>query len=173
MKALILTADGVEDSEFFYPYYRLREERIDVDVATPDGKAATGKHGYPVPANLRISDARSDDYDLLILPGGKGPEKVRLIDHAVTVAREMLAAGKPVASICHGIQTLISAGVLQGRRATCWAGIRDDLIAAGADYSDEEVVVDGSLITSRSPSDLPAFMRETLSAVAAATGPAE
>ncbi|MFW6153650.1 MAG: type 1 glutamine amidotransferase domain-containing protein [Planctomycetota bacterium] len=173
MKALILTADGVEDSEFFYPYYRLREEGIDVDVATPDGGAATGKHGYPVPANLTISDARSDDYDMLILPGGKGPEKVRLIDNAVAIAREMTAAGKPIASICHGIQTLISAGVLQGRRATCWAGVRDDLIAAGAAYSDEEVVVDGSLITSRSPHDLPAFMRETLNTVAAVTGPTE
>jgi protease I len=171
MKALILTADGVEDSEFLYPYYRLREEGIDVDVATPDGKAATGKHGYPVPANMKISDARSADYDMLVLPGGLGPEKVRVIDNAVRIAREMMAAGKVVASICHGIQTLISADVLKGRRATCWAGVRDDLKAAGADYSDQEVVVDGTLITSRAPHDLPAFMRETLNAVAATVSP--
>ncbi|NLF31527.1 MAG: type 1 glutamine amidotransferase [Planctomycetes bacterium] len=171
MKALILTADGVEDSEFFYPYYRLQEEGIHVDVATPDGQAAMGKHGYPVPANLKISDARADDYDLLVLPGGQGPEKVRVIDNAVKIARAMMDAGKVVASICHGVQTLISADVLKGRRATCWKGVRDDLKAAGADYRDEEVVVDGTLVTSRAPHDLPAFMRETLALATATVSP--
>ena len=165
MKALILVADNVEDLEFFYPYYRLREEGFDVDVASPDGGKIVGKHGYDFTCNLSFSEANADDYDLLILPGGKAPEAVRLEPAAVEIAKAMLDADKTVAAVCHGVQTLISADVLHGRKATCWKGIRDDLKAAGAQYLDQEVVVDGNLITSRSPEDLPAFCRETLAAV--------
>lgn len=165
MKALILVADGVEDLEFFYPYYRLQEENVEMDVASPGGEAIVGKHGYEFSPNLSLSNVDAADYDLLVLPGGKAPETVRLQPEAVRVARKMLEADKTVAAICHGVQTLISADVLHGRRATCWKGIRDDLKAAGADYVDQEVVVDGNLITSRSPDDLPAFCREILAAV--------
>lgn len=165
MKALILAADGVEDSEFFYPYYRLQEEGIEVDVASPDGARITGKHGYGFEPNLSISGADASDYDLLVLPGGKGPESVRLEPKAVEIARKMLEADKTVAAICHGAQVLISADLVRGRKATCWKGIRDDLKAAGADYLDREVVVDGNLITSRQPDDLPAFCREIFAAV--------
>ena len=165
MKALILIADGVEDSEFFYPYYRLQEEGIDVDVAGPDTGTVTGKHGYTFEANLAFTGLKADEYDLLILPGGKAPETVRLNADAVKITTEMMNAGKPVAAICHGAQTLISAGVLQGRKATCWAAIRDDIKSAGAEYADEEVVVDGNLVTSRSPGDLPAFCRRMFAAI--------
>jgi protease I len=165
MKALVLLADNVEDLEFFYPYYRLLEEGWQVDVASPDGGRIVGKHGYDFEPNLSIPQVNAAEYDLLILPGGKAPEAVRLQPEAVRIAKAMFQEDKTVAAICHGAQTLISADVLRGRRATCWKGIRDDLKAAGAEYVDQEVVVDGNLITSRSPDDLSAFCREVLSAV--------
>lgn len=165
MRALILVADNVEDLEFFYPYYRLLEEGFDVDVATPDGQKIVGKHGYDFKPNASFAQVNASDYDLLVLPGGKAPETVRLQPEAVEIAKTMLESDKTVAAICHGVQTLISADVLHGRKATCWKGIRDDLKAAGAEYFDREVVVDGNLISSRSPEDLPAFCREMFAAV--------
>ncbi len=165
MKALILAADDFEDSELLYPYYRLLEEGIDVDIAAPERGPITGKHSYQVEAGLSFGEVDANDYDLLVLPGGKAPETVRLNEDAVAAARRMMEDGKVVAAICHGAQTLMSAGVLEGRRATCWQGVRDDLKAAGARYVDEEVVVDGKLITSRFPPDLPAFCREVFRAI--------
>jgi protease I len=169
MRALILLADGYEDSEFFYPYYRLQEEGIAVDVAGPKTGSVTGKHGYVFETNRALSDVRAKDYDVLILPGGKAPERIRLHPQAVDVTKNMMNDGKVLAAICHGGQILISADVLGGRRATCYEAIRDDMMAAGASYVDEEVVVDGNLITSRRPSDLPAFCRELLRALKQAT----
>jgi protease I len=165
MKALILTANGVEDCELFYPYYRFREEGFDADVATPDGQKVMGEHGYSLEANLSFADVDADDYDLLFLPGGKGPEKVRLETEAVEITKQMFEADKMVAAICHGPQVLISADVLRGKRATCWPALRDDLKAAGANYVDREVVVDGNLITSRCPPDLPAFCRQIFATI--------
>ncbi|MFW6189011.1 MAG: type 1 glutamine amidotransferase domain-containing protein [Planctomycetota bacterium] len=170
MKALILAADGFEDSELLYPYYRLLEEGIEVDLAGPGVGTITGKHGYEVETERAFGDLNADDYDLLVLPGGKGPETVRLDEDAVAVTRSMCEAGKPVAAICHGAQVLISADVLEGRDATCYEGVRDDLKQAGANYRDEEVVVDDNLITSRFPDDLPAFSREIFRAIADQTG---
>ncbi|MFA5422755.1 MAG: type 1 glutamine amidotransferase domain-containing protein [Phycisphaerae bacterium] len=160
MKALILIADGVEDLEFFYPYYRLQEEGIDVEIAGPATEKYTGKYGYQAEAEVSLTSIPKGEYGLLIIPGGKAPESFRLLPGAVDIARKMMEAGKPVAAICHGPQLLISANVLKGRKATCWKGVKDDIIAAGAEYIDEEVVVDGNLITSRSPDDLPAFCGE-------------
>ncbi len=159
MRALILAADGFEDSELLYPYHRLREDGVEVDIAAPAPGPVVGKHGYEVEAGLAFADARAGAYDLLVLPGGKAPETIRRHSQAVELTRAMFEAGKVVAAICHGPQVLISAGVLEGRNATCYAGIRDDLKLAGANYSDEEVVVDGNLVTSRTPDDLPAFWR--------------
>ncbi|MGD2174980.1 MAG: type 1 glutamine amidotransferase domain-containing protein [Candidatus Brocadiaceae bacterium] len=167
MRALILAADGFEDSELLYPFYRLREEGIPVDVAGPERSAIAGKHGYSVEVDLSFAEVDAGQYDLLVLPGGKGPETVRLDENAVNATRQMFGAGKVVAAICHGGQVLISAGVLEGRKATCWKGIRDDLKAAGANYSDAEVVVDGNLITSRFPGDLPAFCRAIIQTIQA------
>ena len=164
MKALILVASHVEDIEFFYPYYRLQEEGWEVDVATPDGQTIVGEHEYGFDPDMKIAEASAEDYDLLVLPGGKAPERVRMAPESVEIARSMLEAGKTVAAICHGIQTLISADVLKGRRATCWPAIRDDARAVGAEYLDQDVVVDGNLVTSRRPDDLPAFCREMLTA---------
>jgi protease I len=165
MRALILTANGVEDCELFYPYYRFKEENIAVDVASPEGEKILGEHGYSLEANLSFADAGAEDYDLLFLPGGRGPEKVRLQPEAVEITKRMFETDKIVTAICHGSQVLISADVVRGKRATCWPALRDDLQAAGAEYLDREVVVDGNLITSRYPPDLPAFCREIFAAV--------
>lgn len=157
MKALILAADGFEDMELMVPLYRLREIGAEVAVAAEKPCHVTGKHGYTTEADTTFDDVSADQFDLLIIPGGKAPESVRLSETAVAITRQMIESGKPVGSVCHGAQVLISAGVLKGRKATCWKGIRDDVKVAGADYSDQEVVVDGNLVTSRCPDDLPAF----------------
>jgi protease I len=149
VRALILAADGFEDSELLVPMYRLQEEGIAVDVAAPERGSITGKHGYEVQAGLAFTDLDAGRYDLLILPGGKAPETVRLHEEAVAATKAIAGAGKAIASICHGAQVLISADVVRGVHATCYEAIRDDLKAAGADYTDEEVVVDGKLVTSR------------------------
>jgi len=162
MKALVIAADGFEDMELFYPVYRLREQGWDVTLAAPGTKTITGKHGYAIKPDLPISEVNPDGYSVLIIPGGKGPEEVRLDPDALDVVRHFFELKKPVAAICHGPQVLVSAGVLKGRKATCWRGVKDDGVAAGARYSDAEVVVDGNLVTSRMPDDLPAFMRETI-----------
>jgi len=165
MRALILAAEGVEDLEIYYPLYRLQEAGVEVDVATPGGSSVTAKHGYTVDADKPLSAVKSDAYDLLIIPGGKAPETVRLDVNAVEVTQEMFKAGKIVGAVCHGAQVLVSAGVLSDRKVTCWKGVRDDVKLAGATFFDQEVVVDGNLITSRCPSDLPAFCREIFRAL--------
>lgn len=169
MKALFLIADGFEDSEFLVPYYRLLEEGMEVLVAGPHEGPTTGKHGYSFQVTKAFHDVDPGAFDLLILPGGRGAELVRMNVSAVEIARSMMNSGKPIASICHGIQTLISADLVRGRKVTCWPGIRDDVKAAGAEYHDEELVVDNNLITSRYPDDLPAFCRAILEGIAATT----
>jgi protease I len=164
MNALILAAGGFEDTELLVPYYRLLEEGCEVTLGGPETGPIAGKHGYSVEIRKTCADLAPEDFDLLVLPGGHGPESVRQDPDAVDITRSMMADRKPVAAICHGAQVLISAGVVEGLRATCWPGIADDLKAAGAMYEDAEVVVDGKLVTSRCPSDLPAFCRELLAA---------
>ncbi|MGA2192157.1 MAG: type 1 glutamine amidotransferase domain-containing protein [Nitrospirota bacterium] len=165
MKALIITADEVEDLELFYPYYRIKEAGWDITVAAPREGQIKGKHGYTVPVDIKFSDVNPGEYDLLVVPGGKAPEEVRLDEDALNIVRHFFKEEKYVAAICHGPQVLISAGELAGKNATCWPAIRDDVIAAGAKYRDKEVLVDGNLITSRKPDDLPAFMREVMEAM--------
>jgi protease I len=165
MKAVILVADGVEDLEFFYPYYRFQEMGIDVDVVSPRSGSVTGKHGYTIETKGTISGTKAEGCDIVILPGGKAPETLRSHPAALELVKHCFAEGKIVASICHGAQILISANVLDGRKATCAHSIKDDIIAAGADYRDEAVVVDGNLITSRTPEDLPHFCRAIFQAI--------
>ena len=122
----------------------------------------TGKHGYQIDADIAFKDVIPANYDILVISGGRGPEKMRLNKDALEIVKYFFKENKPVAAICHGPQVLISAGVIKGRKATCWPGIRDDIIAAGALYEDKEVVIDGNLVSSRSPSDLYAFGREMI-----------
>ncbi|WP_297498177.1 deglycase PfpI [Thermococcus sp.] len=160
MKVLFLSADQFEDVELIYPLHRIKEEGHEVYVASFERGTITGKHGYPVKVDLIFEEVDPDEFDALVLPGGRAPERVRLSEKAVMTARKMFEDGKPVASICHGPQILISAGVLKGRKGTSYVGIKDDLINAGVEWVDEPVVVDGNWISSRHPGDLYAWMRE-------------
>ena len=160
MRVLFLSADQFEDVELIYPLHRLREENHEVFVASFRRGVITGKHGYTVNADVSFDEVDPDEFDALVLPGGRAPERIRLNERAVEIARKMFEDGKPVATICHGPQILISAGVLRGRRGTSYPGIRDDLINAGVEWIDEPVVVDGNWVSSRHPDDLYAWMRE-------------
>ena len=162
MKALIISANRFEDSELLVPYYRLREEGLAVDIASLTKGLIKGKHGYEIEANVAIAEVRSDQYNALVLPGGKAPSALRENKRVLDVVRAFFEAGKPISAICHGPQILISAGVLKGRTATCYRSVAEELRNAGVNYHDAEVMVDGNLVTSRQPSDLPAFMRETM-----------
>lgn len=162
MKALMISADNFEDMELFFPYYRLKEEGIQVDIASMKKGKIKGKHGYEIEVNKTLEEVAPEVYDILVLPGGKAPEEVRKDRTAVGIARFFFKENKLVSAICHGPQTLITAGLLKGRHATCYRSVAPEMKEAGAVYEDREVVVDGNLVTSRQPSDLPAFMRETM-----------
>lgn len=161
-KILMLLGDGFEDAEAFYPYYRLIEEGFEVDVAAPKVGRVVGKHGIDMVANLELDDVEPDEYIGLILPGGRGPERLRQHPESVQIVKRFLEDGKVVAAICHGPQLLISAGAVRGRTLTSYAGIKDDIIMSGGNYLDKAVVVDGNIVTSRTPTDLPQFMKETI-----------
>jgi len=121
-----------------------------------------GKQGYQIEVDIAFKDVNPADYNILVISGGKGPEKMRLDNDALEITKYFFRENKPVAAICHGPQVLVSAGIIKGRKATCWIGIRDDIIAAGALYEDSEVVIDGNLVSSRSPADLYVFGREMI-----------
>jgi len=159
MKILFISNDGYDDSELLYPYYRLTEENYDIDIASVEKRVIDGKHFFKIEADKTFNEVDADSYDALLLPGGKAPEKLRLVPEVVNITKQFAKANKPIAAICHGQQILISADVLKGKSATCYPGIRDDLKNAGANYVDDRVVVDGNLVTSRRPEDLPYFMK--------------
>ena len=162
MRALIVSSDRFEDSELSEPLQQLRANGVEVNVAAPQQGPITGKHGHRVSADLALSAVRTEDYDLLLLPGGEAPASLRKVPEAVAITRHFLQADKPVAAICHGPQLLIATGLMAGRTATCYRAVRQELEAAGVNYLDREVVVDGNLITSRQPADISAFMRAIL-----------
>jgi protease I len=162
MKALILSADNFEDSELLVPLYRLQEAGYAVDVASRARGSITGKHRYTVAVERSFVEIDPAAYAVLVLPGGKAPAALRDEPTVQAIVRAFVDAGKPVGAICHGPQILISAGLLTGRRATCYRSVAAELQAAGAVYEDREVVVDGQLVTARQPGDLPAFMRELM-----------
>ncbi|KAF5032621.1 Protein/nucleic acid deglycase 2 [anaerobic digester metagenome] len=167
-KALLISADNFEDSELLYPLYRLREAGFHVDIAAPAAGTITGKHGYAVAANLAVDaveSAGSCGYSLLVLPGGKAPATLRTIPKVIDIVTDFASSGIPMAAICHGPQILVTARLLRGRHATCYKTVADELKEAGALYEDAPVVVDGNLVTSRMPDDLPDFMREVMKKV--------
>ncbi len=159
MRALVISADGFEDSELTEPLHQLNGKGVAVDVAAPRKAVITGKHGHRIAVGVALDEVQPERYHLLVLPGGKAPAELQKNPLAVAIAADFLAAGKPVAAICHGPQLLIPSGLLAGRSATCYPGMAAQLKAAGADYRDRAVVVDGNLITSRRPADLGAFMQ--------------
>ena len=168
-RVVVLAEDLYEDPELWYPYYRLQEAGATVTiVGTGRAEVYNSKHGYPARADAQADDVRAADVDAIIIPGGFAPDRLRRYPAVLKLVREALEGGKVVAAICHGPWVLVSAGVLQGRTATCVSAIRDDVANAGAQWVDREVVRDGNLITSRTPSDLPAFCRTIVEAMAEA-----
>lgn len=161
-RILIMAADGFEQSELEVPLERLQDAGAEIDIASLEMGDITGwdedDWGDEIEVNLKISDVHIDNYDALILPGGQiNPDLLRVDDDAVALIRDFAATGKPVAAICHAPWLLIEAGLAKGRRLTCYKSIRTDVANAGAEVVDEAVVIDGNIITSRCPDDLPAF----------------
>lgn len=165
---IVLTADKFEDLELFVPYSRFMEEGIAVDVAAPTKEKITRENGYVFEnVDLTFNEVDPLRYDLLSIPGGHphgAPKTVRASQKAQEIARAFFTADKPVAAICHGPYLLISAGLVAGRQLTSfWGdGVPDEIRAAGGIYLNTDVVVDGNLVTSRWPMDLPAFMQEVM-----------
>lgn len=163
----VLIADMFEDSEYTAPVQAFEEAGHEVvRLGLKAGATVAGKReGTLVRVDGAVRNATPDDFDALLIPGGFSPDILRGDAHAVEFVRAFVVSGKPVFAICHGPQLLISAQVLEGRRVTGWRSIVQDLRNAGADYVDAEVVVDGNLVTSRQPADIPAFVRESLKKV--------
>ena len=161
----LFVEDEYEDNEYWYPYYRMLEEGARVETVAPEKKKYYSKNGAPAEATMTADEAKNCSLDALIIPGGYAPDKMRRSKAMVELVKKISEEGKPVASICHGPWMMASAGILKGKKATCFFSIKDDVINAGAHYLDAEVVQDGNLITSRVPSDLPAFCRTIIQAL--------
>ena len=162
-KILILLENGIEDSEFIYPYYRFQEESYQMVIIAPKAKTEyTGKRGGTFVSDCAPKDVNVDKCDAVIVPGGYAPDRMRIHPDLVALVKEANSKGKVIAAVCHGPQLLIEADIVKGKRVTAWPSVRTDLRNAGATVLDEAVVVDGNLVTSRSPRDLPDFCRATI-----------
>ncbi|MFH7320212.1 type 1 glutamine amidotransferase domain-containing protein [Desulfurivibrio sp. D14AmB] len=166
-KILLMVEELYNDREFWYPYYRLLEEGCRVEVVSSRaGAIHGGAAGIKAKSDLAADQVRAAAYDALIIPGGYAPDHMRRHPAMVKLVADMVRGEKVVAAICHAGWMLVSAGVLKGRKVTGFFAIKDDLVNAGADYVDREVVVDGNIITSRTPDDLPAFLKAIIAALA-------
>jgi len=167
----VLATDGFEQSELIEPKHLLEQAGATIEVIAPAGakqiKGWSKKDwGDSVKVDVALEDAQSSDYDALVLPGGvMNPDKLRLEPAAIALIKSFAGAGKPIAAICHGPWTLIDAGLVNGRKVTSWPSLRKDLENAGAQWEDSEVVLDGQLITSRKPDDIPAFVSAVIAAL--------
>jgi protease I len=162
-KVVILVENLYQDLEFWVPYYRLKEEGADVTVVgSGSARSYTSKYGYPVEVDREAKEIDMTQYDGVVIPGGYAPDMMRRYPEMVRIVREAHQKGKMVAAICHAGWMLASADILKGKKATGFFAIKDDMVNAGANYVDAEVVRDGKLITSRKPDDLPAFCREMI-----------
>ncbi|MDD2751841.1 MAG: type 1 glutamine amidotransferase [Candidatus Omnitrophica bacterium] len=161
-KIAVLIEDHYQVLEAWYPYLRLREEGIKTVFVGTGKKQYQSKEGYPAEAEMEIQQVKQADFNGVIIPGGYAPDILRRYPQVNDFVKAMDKEKKLVAAICHAGWVLVSAGILQNRKATCFSAIKDDLVNAGAEYFDKEVVVDGNLITSRNPYDLPAFMGQVI-----------
>jgi len=169
-RAAVLVEQMYQEMEVWYPVYRLREAGCKVTLVGPKaGQEYPSKLGYPAKSDKAADEVKAEDFDLLVIPGGYAPDHMRRCEAMIRLVSDMAEQGKPVAAICHGPWMLCSTQALKGRRATCFSAIKDDVINAGGKYVDEEVVVDGNIITSRKPDDLPAFLRELMKVAQAQT----
>jgi len=167
-RVLILVEHAYEDLELWYPKLRLAEEGMEVVVAGPEKAVYPGKNGYPCRADRTFNEVRAVDFDALVIPGGWAPDRLRRSHVVLDLVREFDAAGKPIAMICHAGWVPISARILKGRKVTGVGAIKDDLENAGAQFVDQSVVVDGNLISSRTPADLPDFCKALIATLKAA-----
>ena len=173
-RVVIITDEGFEDEEVLYPVIRLFEAGIEVSIAVKDKKMPRGRRGYPLETlykyyakALDTSDLRADDFDCVIIPGGfEAPDRVRQQPVVLEFIKAMVRQNKIVAALCHGPWVLISAGVVKNKKITGYRGIIDDIRNAGAEYVDDAVVIDGSIITSRHPKDLGVFMMSIMQRLA-------
>lgn len=167
-KKIAMFVDNVyQELEVWYPLLRFQEAGAEVvTIGATAGQTYTSKLGYPCKADISYDQAKASDFDGLVIPGGYAPDHIRRHQSALEFVRQIDKQGKLIASICHGPWVLCSTGSLKGRRATCFFAIKDDVINAGGKYEDAEVVVDGHLVTSRKPEDLPAFCRAAIGVVA-------
>lgn len=163
-KRIAILIDQIyQDLEVWYPYLRLKEAGAEVvTVGAKAGETYLGKYGYPMRCDKSYEQARADDFDGVVVPGGYAPDHIRRYAKANQLVKDLDAKGKLVAAICHAGWVLCSAGILKGRRVTSFSAIKDDVINAGAKWEDAEVVVDRNLVTSRKPEDLPAFCRAAI-----------
>lgn len=167
-RVVIITGPGFEDPEVIYPYYRLQEAGFAVDVATSNNAEVKGKHGVPINPTVKTDDLRISSYDAVVIPGGhEAPDRVRQVEKIVAFVRKMFETGKIVSSTCHGPWVLIEAGIVRGKKATCYKGMKTDLKNAGATYLAIPVVVDGNLVTSDHPRSLGAWMKATIEQIEA------
>ncbi|MBN1685763.1 MAG: type 1 glutamine amidotransferase, partial [Spirochaetales bacterium] len=165
-KAIILVEDNYEDPEFWYPYYRLKEEGFEVTIVAPEKKRTYGsKHGYPVISEATPEEINIDDIAVVVVPGGFAPDRLRRYDSILELLRAADRNGAVIASICHAAWVAISAGITKGRRMTCVKAIKDDLVNSGANFVDEALVIDGNMVTSRTPADLPVFVKGIIDAI--------
>ncbi len=158
----ILVEKDYQDMEVWYPYFRLLEAGHEVVTVGVDQTAYKGKYGYPIECATTINKIKAKNFDGVVVPGGWAPDHLRLSPQVLQFIADLDRSGKLVAAICHAGWVLASAEILDGRAATSYRAIRDDMVHAGANWIDQETVVDGNLITARTPSDLPAFLKAVL-----------
>ena len=162
-KIAIMVDEMYQVLEVWYPYYRFCEAGLEVNLVAAEAKKEYhSKEGHPCLSEVSAKEANADDYDCMVVPGGFAPDFMRRNADVIKFANDMVNAGKVIAAICHGGWLLCSTSVYRGKKATCFMAIKDDIKNAGAEYVDAECVVDGNLITSRKPDDLPAFCKAIL-----------
>lgn len=164
-RILFFVAPLYEDLELWYPKIRLAEEGYETVVAGMGERTYHGKRGYPITVDTSVDDVRAEDFDALVIPGGYAPDIMRRSEQLLTITRAMHEAGKPIGFICHAGWVPISAGIVRGRRGTSVGAIKDDLVNAGMLWEDSPVVVDGNLISSRTPADLVPFTKAIIAAL--------
>ena len=171
-RVAVLVEKMYEDLELWYPVLRLREAGCNVKVVGPKaGESYASKHGYPAKADVSASDVKADDFDAIVIPGGYSPDHMRRHKAMVDLVAQAARQGKVLAAICHGPWMLCSARCLKGRKVTSFVAVRDDVENAGGLWEDAAVVRDGNLVTSRTPDDLPDFMRGIFAALSEPASP--
>lgn len=163
-QVLIFVGPDFEDRELFYPLYRFQEAGATVKIAGIGEKSYKGKYGIPIEVTGNCQDFLKETFDVVIVPGGWAPDKIRAHEPALEIVRKAVKDGAIIGAICHAGWVLVSADVINGKKVTSYKNIKHDMVNAGAEWVDQEVVVDGNFITSRTPADLPAFCRELITA---------